>query len=200
MARITEHDADVPVAVSDAYGALIEALFAEYGRTSKHQWTVDASREAREVMRDHHNRCADRWNADGGPMRSCVARWTEQAWKITLVLHAGIHGANSHRLTVEADTAERAVALQQWFACQQMQVIGGGVEHPGNPRLARLCELLRESPECEIKLQKLKNSHGFSDEVRRLVESAPMLLRIEKRKNPTGGPTSTVVSLIGQGS
>jgi hypothetical protein len=148
------------------------------------------------LLRDYHNRCAERWNADCGPLQSCIARWTEQAWKITLVLHAGIHGANSHRLTVEADTAKRAVALQQWFACQQLRIIGEDTEHPGNPRLARLCELLRESPECEIKIQKLKNSHGFSnEEVRRLVESAPMLLRIEKRQNPAGGPSSSVVVL-----
>jgi hypothetical protein len=197
MAPMTEHDEEIPVAVSDAYGALIEALFASYGRNSKHQWTVDASPDAREVLRNHHNRCVEHWKADGCRLQSCVARWTEQTWKITLVLHAGIHGANSHLLTVDADTARRAVALQQWFAGQQMRIIGGGVEHPENPRLARLCELLRESPKCEMKLQKLKNSHGFSaDEVHRLVESVPMLLRLEKRKNPAGGPTSNVVGLI----
>lgn len=201
MAPMSEHDADVPVAVSDAYGALIEELFASYGRNSKHEWTVDASPEAREVLRDYHNRCADRWNADCGPMQSCIARWNEQAWKITLVLHAGIHGANSHHLKVDAETAQRAVALQQWFACEQMRIIGGCVEHSGNTRLARLCELLRGSSDYEMTLRNLQNSHGFSgNEVRSLVETVPMLLRIEKRKNPAGGPISRVVVLIRQGS
>ena len=197
MAPMTEQQADIPVDVSDAYGALIEELFTEYGRNSKHQWTVNASPEAREVLRDHYNSCAERWNADCGPLHSCIARWTEQTWKITLVLHVGIHGANAHHLTLEADTARRAVGLQQWFARQQMQIIGGGTEHPGNPRLAKLCELLRESPECEMTLRNLQNSHGFSgSEVRCLVASAPMRLHLHKRHNPAGGPPSYILRLL----
>ncbi len=197
MAPMSEHDADVPVAVSDAYGALIESLFASYGRNAKHEWTVDASPEAREVLREHHNRCAERWNADCGPLQSCIARWTEQAWKITLVLHAGIHGANSHLLTVDAATAQRAVSLQLWFACQQMRIIGGGVPQPGITRLGRLCELLQGSPDGEMTLRNLQNSHGFSgNEVRSLITSAPMQLHLQKRQNPTGGRASWVVGLL----
>jgi hypothetical protein len=67
MAPMSEHHADVPVAVSDAYGALIEELFASYGRNSKHEWTVEASPEAREVLREHYNQCAECRNADCGP-------------------------------------------------------------------------------------------------------------------------------------
>lgn len=197
MAPMTEHYLDVPVAVSDAYGALIEALFATYGRNAEDEWTVDVCPEAREVLRDHHNRCAERWNVDCGPLQSCIARWTEQSWKITLVLHAGIHGANSHQMTVDRDTAQRAVALQQWFACQQMRIIGGGVPQPGIPRVDKLCELLHGTPDGEMTLRNLQNSHGFSgNEVRSLITSAPMRLHLQKRQNPAGGRASYVVGLL----
>lgn len=197
MAPMHEDDGSVPVAVSDAYGALIEELFVPYGRNSKDQWVVEASAEAQGALRDHHNQCVERWNDDDGPLRSCIARWTEQAWKICLVLHAAIHGAESHNKTVDGDTAQRAVALQQWFARQQMRILRGGVAKSGMTRLAKLCELLRGSPDGVIKLRNLQNSHGFPDaEVRSLVESAPTQLYLQKRQNPGGGRPSWVVGLV----
>jgi hypothetical protein len=190
-------DGSVPVAVSDAYGGLIEELFVLYGRNSKDEWVVEASAEAQEVMRDYHNQGVERCNADDGPLRPCIARWTEQAWKIALVLHAASYGANSHNLPLDGHTAQCAVALQQWFGRQQMRILGGAVSSPGATRLARLCELLRGSPDGEMTLLNLQNSHGFSDtEVRSLVESAPTRLHLQKRQNPAGGRPSEVVGLL----
>lgn len=197
MAQMYGDDDSVPVAAADAYGGLIEELFVLYGRNSKDEWVVQASAEAQEVMRDHHNQCVERWNADDGPLRPCIARWSEQAWKIALVLHAAIHGANSHQMPLDGHTAQRAFALQQWFARQQTQILGGAVLPAGTTRLARLCELLRSSPNGEMTLRNLQNSHGFSDsEVRRLVTSAPQQLYLQKRQNPAGGRPSHVVGLL----
>lgn len=197
MAPMHGDDGSVPVAAEDAYGALIEELFVVYGRNSKEQWVVDASAEAHEVLRDHYNQGAERCNADAGPLRSCIARWSEQTWKICLVLHAAIHGSNSHNVTVDGDTARRAVVVQQWFARQQMRILGGDVSQPGTARLARLCELLRGSPDAVMTLRNLQNSHGFSEgEVRGLAKAAPMQLNLQKRQNPSGGRPSWVVGLL----
>lgn len=196
MERMHENDGSIPVAVSDAYGALIVELFELYGRNAKDRWVVEVSAEAQEVLREHHNQCVERWKADDGSMRSCIARWTEQAWKIALVLHATIHGADSHNKMVDQDTAQRAVAVQQWFARQQMRILSGGVAKSGTTRLGKLFELLRDSPDNEMTLRNLQNSHGFSDaEVRSLVESAPRLLHLQKRQNPKGGRPSEAVGL-----
>lgn len=196
MAPVHGADDSVPVAVSDAYGGLIEELFVLYGRNALSEWVVEASAEAQEVMRDHHNECVERWNADDGPLRSCIARWTEQTWKIALVLHAATHGASSHEKPLDAYTARCAVALQQWFARQQTTILGVAVPAPGITRLGRLCELLRSAQDGEMTLRNLQNSHGFpAAEVRRLVESAPHLLHLQKRQNPNGGRPSWVVGL-----
>jgi hypothetical protein len=196
MAPMHGDDGSVPVDVADAYGGLIEELFVLYGRNSNNEWVVQASAEAQEVMRVHHNQCVERWKADDGPLRPCIARWSEQAWKIALALHAASHGAESHEKLLDGHTAQCAVAMQQWFARQQTRILGGVASPPGTTRLARLCELLRGSPDGEMKLRNLQNSHGFSDtEVRCLAESAPTRLYLQKRQNPAGGRPSWMVGL-----
>jgi hypothetical protein len=193
MAPMHGDDGSVPVDVADAYGGLIEELFVLYGRNSKDEWVVQASTEAQEVMRVHHNQCVERWNADDGPLRPCIARWSEQAWKIALVLHTASHGAESHEKPLDGHTAQCAVALQQWFARQQTGILGGVASPPGTTRLAKLCELLRGSPDGEMKLRNLQNSHGFSNgEIRSLVKSAPTRLHLQKHQKPTGRPSWVV--------
>ncbi len=195
MAAIDGDDSSIPVAVSDAYGALLEELFVLYGRNSNDEWVVQASAEAQAVMRDHHNQCVERWNADAGSLRSCIARWMEQTWKIALVLHAALHGADSHDKTLNGETARCAVTLQQWFARKQMVILGEKASKPATTRLEKLCRLLLENGG-EITLRNLQNSHGFPEaEIRRLVESAPQKLILQKRQNPGGGRPSRVVGL-----
>lgn len=197
MMPMSDDAASVPAEDSDAYEALIEELFVLYGRNSTDEWVVENSKDAWEVMRNHGNRCVERWRTDAGPMRPCIARRMEQSWKIALVLHAATHGKNSHEVMLEQDTARRAVALQDWFARQQMRILDQVVPSPKMTRFEKLSELLRGSPDGEQTLRNLQNSHGFYDtEVRSLVESAPQQLHLQKRKNPGGGRPSWVVGLL----
>lgn len=201
MAFMAEDDNDIPVDVSDGYRAVIHTLFENYALRSGESFIVQTSPEAFEVLRAYHNHNAERWHAEEGSLRCCIARWTEQAWKITLVLHAATHGGNSHGVAVERETAERAVALQEWFSKQQESILRGTTQPPDSARLERLCRLLSIAPNHEIKLRDLQNSHGFSrEEVGRLVELAPSQLELQERKNPRGGPISDVLVLINTSS
>jgi hypothetical protein len=201
MAFMTEDDNAIPVDVSDGYRAVIHTLFENYGQRSGKPLTAQTSPEAFEILRAYHNHNAERWHAEEGPLRCCIARWTEQAWKITLVLHAATHGRDSDRVAVERETAERAVALQEWFSKQQESIIRGTTQPPEGKRLEKLCRLLSKAPNHEIKLRDLQNSHGFSsEEVRRMVELAPSQLDLQERKNPRGGPHSPVLVVINASS
>jgi Protein of unknown function (DUF3987) len=198
MAYMTDEQKVIPEAVSASYGNLIHAIFEAYGRHVDVPLTVDASEGAFAVLQEYHNLNVQRWNAENGLLRCCIARWSEQAWRMTLVLHAARHGGNSHRIAVELDTAGRAVALQEWFVGQQVSIIGGTTRKKEGNRLEKLCELLMEAPDREMKLRDLRNSHGFShEEVRRLVGSAPSKLNLQDRQNSRGGPRSFYVVLAG---
>ncbi len=197
MAFLPDAEMSIPVAVIDSYGAMITSLFDTYHQRSDDSLTVETSPDAQTILRAYHNRCTVRWLADQGEMHSLISRWTEQAWKLTLVLHVARHGGNSHRMAVDRQTAEDAVVLQEWFAGQQMSIIGGATVQPETNRLQRLCDLLREAPDRELTLRNLKNSHGFDhDEVQSLVKLAPSLLNLQNRRNPRGGPRSPVLILI----
>lgn len=197
MAPMHKEDKTIPVGVSDGYAGVIRALFEAYGLQANGDLTVDTSDEASAVLRAYYNLNVERWNAEEGCLLCCIARWTEQAWKLTLVLHAATHGANAHRVAVERETAERAVALQEWFAGQQVRIVQGSTRQKEVDRLEKLCRLLSETPSCAMTLRDLQNSHGFrSKEVHRLAELAPSHLDLQKRNNPRGGPSSYVLVLI----
>lgn len=197
MSFLTEDDNTIPIGVSDLYAALINQLYEIYGGHPDNCFTVESHPEAREILRSYHNRCAERCNSIEGALRSCITRWPEQAWKMVLVLHAARHGGNSHRIAVDRQTAEDAVVLEEWFAEQQVRILVGATMSPETHRLKRLCDLLRETPDLELTLRVLENSHGFHQvEVLRLVELAPAQLNLQNRQNPRGGPRSQVLKLL----
>jgi len=197
MSILPEDDITIPISVSDHYGALINQLYETYGGHPEKCLIVESNPEAREILKLYHNCCVVRCNSIEGALSSCITRWPEQAWKLALVLHAAAHGANAHQLPVDAHTAEDAVALQEWFAKQQMCILGGTTLQTETSRLKRLCDLLREAPDRELTLRVLENSHGFHQvEVQRLVELAPSHLNLQNRQNPRGGPRSPVLILI----
>ena len=197
MAFLPEEDRSIPIAVINSYSAMIMALFDTYHQRPDDSLSVATTPEALHILKSYYNRCAARWHADQGQLRSCIARWAEQAWRLTLVLHAATHGGNSHNMPVDRQTAEDAIVVQEWFAEQQMRILGGATQPPENNRLQRLLDLLREVPDRELTLRDLKNSHGFDhDEVQSLVKLAPSLLSLQNRQNPRGGPRSLVLKLI----
>ncbi len=196
MVFVNDHETTIPVCVIDSYEAMISSLFDAYGHRTEEGMTVQPDHEAQRIMKSYHNRCANRWHSDSGRLQSCIARWTEQTWKMALVLHAAKHAAESHRFEVDGQTAECAVARQEWFAGQQLELVGGGASKSSD-RIERLCGLLREAPGRELTLRSLRNSHGFPrDEVIRLAMSAPSQLELQNRQNPRGGPISSVLVLI----
>src|SRR5205823_5180089 len=64
--------------------------------------------------------------ADVGPYAS---RWAEQAWRVTLVLHAGKHGPDAHREIVEQTTAVDAISLMDFFSRQQLALLSSNLDH-----------------------------------------------------------------------
>lgn len=197
MGYLDGGDKTIPSGISANYGAVISSLFNTYGQRVAECLVCETTPDAWEVLRWHHNRRVDYWNAQHEHLRPCISRWTEQAWRLTLVLHAATHGGNSHSSEVDRHTAESAVALQEWLAEQQMRIIAGAPLRNEADRLRRLYELLRESDDSEITLRDLQNSHGFPrDEVYHLVRLFPSRLQLKKIKPLGGGRPSEVLRLV----
>ena len=73
---------------------------------------------------------------------SYAARWNEQAWRIAVCLHAGTHGSQAHEQPVSLETAQRAIALADWFAAEQLRILNAGRTQRKIERLQKLKELI----------------------------------------------------------
>ncbi len=85
---------------------------------------IEATPEARERLVSYFNDVVNRRRAgDLSDVSQYASRWCEQAARLALVLHAGLHGAEAHRHPLVLETADNAVRLAQWFADQQLSLL-----------------------------------------------------------------------------
>lgn len=131
---------------------------------------------------------------DVGPY---VARWAELTWRMTLVLHAGLHGSGSLRQAVSVKTARESIQLMQWFSNQQLRLLSPGREEKKMERLNQLISLLSSEPEFTSTLRDLKRRHRFTkEEVSSLAAHYPTRLSISTVKPAGSGRPSVVVKLV----
>lgn len=198
MPYMPEDDRTIPVSIINGYSAIVSELYDAYRGRGGHAEIVRISDEVYGIMRDYHNECVRQLEEVDNNLRYCIPRWTEQAWKIMLVLHATEHGAKAHLLPVDRQTAERAITLMRWYASEQSRVVGVATISPQEVRLKRLLALLSDAPGQTLKLRDLENSNGFTkEEVNELAKMAPSVLKIENRKPKGSGRPSPVLVLIG---
>jgi acetolactate synthase regulatory subunit len=129
---------------------------------------------------------------------SFVARWTENAWRLALVLHAAEHGTNAHNVMLPPETAQSATRIIDWFARGQLDLIQRSRRDEDNDSVERLLEIVR-SKGGKVKQSELKNNHGLEEtEVRSIVAASRGKLRIaEILPSPKGGRRSFNVELVG---
>jgi Protein of unknown function (DUF3987) len=93
---------------------------------------------AADHMVKHYNRLVRRRNADMRDISMFVARWTENAWRLALVLHAVEHGTNAHNVPLSPETARGATRIIDWFARGQLDLIQHSHKDEENDRVERL--------------------------------------------------------------
>ncbi len=119
---IDEHMPPISPCSADAYGSLIANLFGHY-RGAKTPFMIPDSPEARHVIIEYTNEVIERRKADLRDVGPFAARWAEQAWRISMVLHAALHGIEAREHPVSAETAGNAVQLVRWFSAQQLEIL-----------------------------------------------------------------------------
>lgn len=124
--RIDGESAAVPERVSAVWSALIVDLLATYHEPAA-AFTIQPTVEARAALIGFHNEIVDRrQQGELADVGGFAARWAEQAWRLSVVLHAGFHGAEAHRHDLSAETAGNAIQLARWFADEQLAILGKG--------------------------------------------------------------------------
>lgn len=186
----TVQPAPIPPATKAAWAELVRSL-TTYRQQGDNPKTVAVSAGAGDFM--NKVECLNvRHRRRDGVLRDIstfVARWTENAWKLALVIHAARHGAKAHLAELDLTTAKAAVRVMNWFSDRQLEILSCGRTEKAKKRLNALVALLAEA-KGEISFGKLRHSHGFDEEeIKRLQSTFPNAFRIEERKPEIGRPS-----------
>jgi Protein of unknown function (DUF3987)/CHC2 zinc finger len=181
----------ISISVEKAYAGLIFCLLETY-RLADERFTIVATSEALQALNDHHDAIVKRRRGELRDVTSYAARWNEQAWRIAVCLHAGTHGSQAHEQPVSLETAQRAIALADWFAAEQLRILNAGRTQRKFDRLQKLTELIVQQYNGAATLRALQRNNGFEPtETRELVAKFPQALVIERHE--TGGRPSEIV-------
>jgi len=84
---------------------------------------VTPTKAATEILADYAYDCECKAHFTGelSDVRSYVKRWAEQAGKVALCLHAGLHGADAANHPPDEDTMRNAIGIVEWFSRQQLE-------------------------------------------------------------------------------
>ncbi|MDB6078928.1 MAG: hypothetical protein JWO82_2675, partial [Akkermansiaceae bacterium] len=176
---------------------LVLGLLEEYREQGATPRRIEATDEARTLLREFTNESKRQSNA-GGPLsdvQSYAVRWGENAWRLALCLHAATHGRGGHGVELGGETARAAIGIVRWFSEAQLSFLAVSRSARAKARLERVTEILRLAGGRET-VRNLKKSHHFEeDELRGLAERFPTRLVVEIVK--TAGRDSLVVRLAG---
>ena len=156
---------------------------------------IQCSEAALQRLNSHFDQTVDQGNGELADIESCVARWTEQAWHLSVVLHAGLWGKDAHNHTLALETAEDAIAIADWFAAEQQEVLARGLHEARKKIEDRVLDLLEERWEASnldyITARDIQRAHitRDADEARGLLArmEANVILISEEIRRPEGG-------------
>lgn len=189
-----ESPSPISASVKATWSTLIRSLTATYRNNPNAPHVIHATGPALDAMAhyERENIRRRRKNGDLRDLAAFVARWSENAWRLALVLHAGNHGDRAHERPLEAGTAEDAITLMRWFSEMQLQALAASRREKLHKRLSTLLAILAEA-KSGMTLRTLRRSHAFSeDEIRQLHQVFPKALNVEKSKGGIGRPSEIV--------
>jgi hypothetical protein len=191
--EIGKNPPSISISVEKAYAGVIFCLLETY-RLAHENFRIAPTSEALRTLNDHHDAIVKKRREELRDVTSYAARWNEQAWRIAVCIHAGTHGSQAHEQPVSVETAQRAIALADWFAEEQLRILDAGRMERKAARLKKLKELIIECYNGAATLRDLDKSNNFKqDQVRELTSRFPDILVIEKRV--TGGRPSEIVRI-----
>lgn len=107
------------------WARLVTDLLATFHEGEKPH-RITAAPEATELLTQFHNRVVDRRAVDLADVGAFAARYAEQAWRVAVVLHAALHGAEAGGQPLSLETAQHAVQLVEWFIAAQLDILAKG--------------------------------------------------------------------------
>jgi hypothetical protein len=103
------------------FHGLTESLISKFRKGTLH--IVEGDSGAVQALVAFHNEIAERREKELADVDSFAARYGEWACRVTVVLHAMEHGAAAGESQVVLQTAQRAIAITQWFIDRHLSAV-----------------------------------------------------------------------------
>jgi hypothetical protein len=188
----------IPAATVNAWALLVGRLIKTF-RFASEPVTIETAPAVLELMDAHCNQIVERMNhADLRDVTTYAARWNEQAWRIAVCLHAGLHGEDAGARMLSADTAASAIALADWFAGEQLRILERGRHAARRAKRDEVLALLADTPKGITATDvSRKRITGSADEAHALLASmaADGELTGKDSKPETGGHVTRTFTL-----
>jgi hypothetical protein len=152
------------------WSALVRGLFETYHAKQGKPFILKRHKQVQRILIDYRNSVIKRTRSELADARPHALRWAEQAWRVTVVLHAGRHGANAHNEIVKPSTAEDALSLIDFFSRQQLALMSSRLDRAKTENEVRILNKLLV--EKELTARDFVNAHVMpsADEARALLE------------------------------
>ncbi len=159
----------IPADTVDAWALLVNKLIEAF-RLAGEPITIKPTPEALKVLEDHHDSIVGRRLENLRDVTTYAARWNEQAWRIAVCLHAGLHGENAGDRMLDEDTAANAIALADWFSDEQLRILARGRYAARRAKRNEVLALLADNPK-GITVREVIRARivGSADEARTLL-------------------------------
>jgi Protein of unknown function (DUF3987) len=131
------------------------------------------------IFRQHKNHTIRQRRGEWQDIDAYAARFTENTWRIAVLLHAATHRKDAATKNLSAKTAEDALRISEWFSQELLSLLGPAREEVKDDRLSKLYEKVNKA-HGKITMRELKRSNWIEKEVRELVQRSTGKLLIDE--------------------
>ena len=187
----------IPQDVRNAYTKLITDLVNNYHDLPTPTLIPDSA-IAEQLIDDFHDSLVEDRKTQWRDISSFIARWPEQAWRLSVVLHCIIWGAQAHLYPPAESTVKSAIVFAKWFGSEQLRILSTARAQEDTRKLTELSALVRTHYGDQATLRDLWRRNDWDQqEVKRLAAKFPKFLRVvSQASGPKGGRPSEILSVL----
>ena len=193
----------MPESVLARWTQLVSGLLATF-HDAKEPFRIEPSPEAAGILINYHNAIVDRRAGDLADIGTFAARYAENAWRMSVVLHAAQWADQAGRQPLASDTAANGVRLVDWFAQSQQEILAKGRRKAAVKVQDEVLELLTSNAQRkaqdyttarEVYRARIRSTPEAAKALLAGMEAAGILVGEEVRPQ-NGGPTSRIYRRI----
>jgi hypothetical protein len=161
---VSEIPSDIPKIngkLQFAYHEMLTKLLYTFW-DSETECMVPESPEVYQLLRVFYNSLVPRMNGRDYDIGSFLKRWTEQAWRIALCIHAAIHQADAVKHPISLSTAQGALEIANWHAHEQLRILEPVRESCVYEAFQKLAGFLQTQPQWESSARDIKRKFTWT--------------------------------------